>query len=53
MPSVSKRPENFFRAVAHSKEFADKAGVPQKGGQDFNDADKKKSRSDRLYKKVK
>lgn len=28
-------------AVAHNPQFAEKVGVPQKVGQDFNDADKK------------
>lgn len=52
MPSVSSKQEKFFRAVAHSKEFAKKAGVPQSVGKEFNDADKrKKSKADRLYKK--
>lgn len=41
-----------MRAVAHSKEFAKKAGVPQDVGKEFNDADqaKHKSKADRLYK---
>jgi hypothetical protein len=36
-------------AVAHSEEFAKKAGVPQSVGKEFNSADKKKSKADRLY----
>lgn len=40
MPSVSKKQHNFMAAVAHSPEFAKKAGVPQSVGKDFNKADK-------------
>lgn len=53
MPSVSEKQANFFRAVAHSRKFAKKVGVPQSVGKDFNDADKavkKKSRVETLYK---
>lgn len=54
MPSVSSKQERFMRAVAHSSEFANKVGVAQKVGKDFEDADKKKagkkSRLSRLYK---
>ena len=40
MPSVSKKQADFMRAVAHSPEFAKKAGVPQSVGKDFSNADK-------------
>jgi hypothetical protein len=40
MPSTSKKQADFFRAVAHSPEFAKKAGVPQSVGKDFSTADK-------------
>ena len=54
MPSSSEKQEKFMRAVAHDKDFAKKAGVPQSVGKDFNDADKakgkKKSRLNKLYK---
>lgn len=54
MPSISSRQERFMAAVANNKKFADKAGVAQKVGKDFNDADKakakKKSRLSKLYK---
>lgn len=40
MPSVSKKQHNFMAAVAHSPEFAKKAGVPQSVGKEFNKADK-------------
>ncbi len=54
MPSSSEKQERFMRAVAHSKEFAKKVGVPQSVGKDFNEADKskakKKSRLSKLYK---
>ena len=43
MPSVSKKQHNFMTAVAHSPEFAKKAGVPQSVGKDFTAADKGKS----------
>jgi hypothetical protein len=41
-----------MEAVAHNKDFAKKAGVPQSVGKDFSDADKgkKKSRLQKLYK---
>lgn len=57
MPSSSKAQEDFMRAVAHSRNFARKAGVSQSVGKDFNDADKaagaaseKKMRHERVYK---
>ena len=40
MPSKSKKQHNFMEAIAHSKEFAKKAGVPQSVGKDFAAADK-------------
>ena len=40
MPSSSKRQADFMRAVAHSPEFAKKAGVPQSVGKEFSNADK-------------
>lgn len=43
MPSVSKAQENTMRAVAHSPEFAKKVGIPQSVGEEFHEADKKKS----------
>lgn len=54
MPSSSDKQKRFMAAIAHDKDFAKKAGVPQSVGKDFNDADqgkeKKKSRLARLYK---
>jgi hypothetical protein len=41
MPSVSEKQAKFMRAVAGSKEFADKVGVPQSVGKEFVEADKK------------
>lgn len=41
MPSKSEAQLRFFEAVAHSPEFAKKAGVSQKVGKDFAAADKK------------
>jgi hypothetical protein len=40
MPSKSKKQHNFMEAIAHSKKFAKKVGVPQSVGKDFADADK-------------
>lgn len=40
MPSVSKKQHNFMEAIAHSKKFAKKVGVPQSVGKDFAEADK-------------
>ena len=40
MPSSSKKQAHFMQAVAHSPEFAKKAGVPQSVGRDFAAADK-------------
>lgn len=53
MPSVSSKQEKFMRAIAHDKDFAAKAEVSQAVGKEFNNADqaKKKSKSDRMYKK--
>ncbi len=67
MPSTSDKQHKFFEAVAHSKKFAKKAGISQKVGKDFAEADDaagitkthdgkpaKKSRSqkiDSMYKK--
>lgn len=42
MPSTSKKQHNFMAAIAHSPEFAKKAGVPQSVGKDFITADKGK-----------
>jgi len=50
MPSTSKKQENFMRAVAHNKEFADKVGVDQKVGEDFEAADKAQSPQKRAAK---
>jgi hypothetical protein len=43
MPSTSKKQHNFMNAVAHSPEFAKKAGVPQSVGKDFSNADKSRT----------
>ena len=42
MPSKSAKQSHFMRAVAHSPEFAKKAGVPQSVGKEFVSADKGK-----------
>ncbi len=36
MPATSKKQEKFMRAVAHSKDFAKKVGVPQSVGREFS-----------------
>ncbi len=41
MPSTSQKQHNFFEAIAHSSDFAKKAGVPQSVGKDFAKADDK------------
>lgn len=40
MPSKSEKQHHLMEAVAHSPEFAKKAGISQKVGQDFTAADK-------------
>lgn len=40
MPSESKAQYKFMLAVAHSKSFAARVGVPMKVGKDFEAADK-------------
>lgn len=42
MPSTSKKQHNFMAAVANNPTFAEKVGVPQSVGMDFNKADKGK-----------
>jgi len=44
MPSTSRKQAKLMRAVAHSKEFADKVDIPQSVGRDFYEADKRKAR---------
>jgi len=41
MPSKSRKQHNFMEAMAHSKEFASKAGVKQSVGKEFAKADDK------------
>lgn len=40
MPSKSRNQHRFFQAIANSPPFAKKAGVPQKVGREFAQADK-------------
>lgn len=47
MPSKSPEQRKTMRAAAHSKEFADKVGIPQKVAQDFHRADLTKIRKKR------
>ena len=43
MPSTSKKQHNFMAAIANNPKFANKVGVPQSVGKDFNNADKGKT----------
>lgn len=36
MPAKTEKQAKFMRAVAHSKEFAKKVGVPQSVGREFS-----------------
>lgn len=40
MPSRSMKQHRLMEAVAHNPEFARKAGIPQKVGKDYSEADK-------------
>ncbi len=40
MPSTSPKQHRFMEAIAHSPEFAKKAGIPQSVAKEFNQADK-------------
>ena len=42
MPSKSASQHRFMEAASHSKEFAKKAGIPQKVAKEFVSADKRK-----------
>ena len=42
MPSTSDKQRRFMAAAAHSKEFAERVGIPQSVARDFNQADKGK-----------
>lgn len=53
MPSVSRKQAYLMRAVAHSKEFAGKVGVPQSVGREFYEADKRKSRRGAIKRAIK
>ena len=53
MPSVSAKQHRFMEAIAHSPEFAKKAGVPQSVGKDFAAADEAKSKGKRLAQAMK
>lgn len=39
MPSKTQKQAKFMQAVAHNPQFAQKVGVPQSVGEDFNSAD--------------
>lgn len=40
MPSKSSAQARLMAGVAHSKSFAEKVGIPQSVGKEFNQADK-------------
>tara|TARA_R100000935_G_scaffold57796_2_gene92714 strand:+ start:1114 stop:1524 length:411 start_codon:yes stop_codon:yes gene_type:complete len=42
MPSKSKKQQDFMAAVANNPKFAEKTGVPQSVGKDYEKADKMK-----------
>lgn len=42
MPSTSDKQRRFMAAAAHSKEFAQRVGIPQSVAREFNQADKGK-----------
>lgn len=42
MPSTSDKQRRFMAAAAHSKEFAERMGIPQNVAKEFNQADKGK-----------
>lgn len=44
MPSKSPAQRRLMQAVAHSKKFARKVGIPQAVGKEFHAADKRKAR---------
>ena len=52
MPSSSPKQHRFMEAIAHNPEFARKAGVPQKVGKDFAEADKRSGKFRRKPKKT-
>ena len=50
MASTSAAQEKLMRAVAHNPQFAHKVRIPQAVGREFNDADKKKTKTrDKMY----
>ena len=42
MPSTSDKQRRLMAAAAHSKEFAERVGIPQSVAKEFNQADKGK-----------
>lgn len=52
MPSKSASQHRLMEAVAHNPAFAKKAGIPQKVGKEYSDADKGKSFMTKKAKKV-
>jgi hypothetical protein len=51
MPSKSEKQHKMMEAVAHSKKFADKVGVPQKVGKEYAKADERKKADPKPEKK--
>lgn len=42
MPSKTKKQAKAMQAAAHSKDFAEKVGIPQKVAKEFVEADKRR-----------
>jgi hypothetical protein len=47
MPSKSPAQKKLMQAAAHNKEFAKKAGVPQKVAKEFVKADKRRKKNEK------
>lgn len=43
MPTKSKAQHNLMAAVAHSKEWSEKTGIPQSVAREFLEADERKA----------
>lgn len=50
MPSKSSKQERFMAAAAKNSKFAKKADISQSVAKEFHSADKKKSRTETMYK---
>lgn len=50
MPSTSDKQKRTMAAAANDPAFAKKVGIPQDVAKEFNTADKKKPKHERMYK---